>query len=105
MGRGAAARKAGSVSLQVEIEHIAWHVAGRPVLSDVSFAIHGGEVAALMGRNGAGKSTLLDIVAGLRPPTSGEVRARLRSRRRSTRGKLPLRHLSPSCPCDHQQTA
>jgi iron complex transport system ATP-binding protein len=62
------------VSLRVEIEHIAWHVAGRPVLSDVSFAIHGGEVAALLGRNGAGKSTLLDIVAGLRPPTSGAVR-------------------------------
>jgi iron complex transport system ATP-binding protein len=62
------------MSLRLAIEHIAWHVAGRPVLADVSFAVHGGEVAALMGRNGAGKSTLLDIVAGLRLPTSGAVR-------------------------------
>jgi iron complex transport system ATP-binding protein len=74
MGRGAVARQAGAVNPRVEIAHIAWHVAHRPVLADVSFAIRGGEVAALMGRNGAGKSTLLDIVAGLRPPTSGAVR-------------------------------
>jgi iron complex transport system ATP-binding protein len=59
---------------QVAIENVAWHVAGRPVLLDVSFVVHGGEVAAVMGRNGAGKSTLLDIVAGLRAPTIGTVR-------------------------------
>jgi iron complex transport system ATP-binding protein len=59
---------------RVEIAHIAWQAAGRSVLADVSLAIHGGEVAAVMGRNGAGKSTLLDIVAGLRTPSSGSVR-------------------------------
>jgi iron complex transport system ATP-binding protein len=62
------------LSPRVDIEHVAWQVAGKPVLVDVSLAIHGGEVAAVMGRNGAGKSTLLDIVAGLRLASSGVVR-------------------------------
>ena len=44
------------------------------MLSGVTLDVRGGEVAAVMGRNGAGKSTLLDIVAGLRPPTGGDVR-------------------------------
>jgi iron complex transport system ATP-binding protein len=61
-------------SARVQIEHVAWRVVGRPVLSDISLAVHGGEVAAVMGRNGAGKSTLLDVVAGLRQPTGGAVR-------------------------------
>lgn len=58
----------------LSIEHVAWTVNGTTVLTDVSFAIRGGEVAAIMGRNGAGKSTLLDVVAGLRTPTAGSVR-------------------------------
>jgi iron complex transport system ATP-binding protein len=62
------------MSVRLQVEHVAWQVAGRPVLSDVSLAIRGGEFAAVLGRNGAGKSTLLDIVAGLRRQTSGTVR-------------------------------
>lgn len=62
------------MSIHLEIENVAWHVDGRPVLSGVSLDIREGEVAVVMGRNGAGKSTLLDIVAGLRQPTGGEVR-------------------------------
>jgi iron complex transport system ATP-binding protein len=59
---------------RLQVEHLAWHVNGQAVLADVSFEVHGGEVAAVMGRNGAGKSTLLDIVAGLRAQSSGSVR-------------------------------
>ena len=62
------------MSFHLQIENVAWHVDGRPVLSGVSLDIREREVAVVMGRNGAGKSTLLDIVAGLRQPTSGEVR-------------------------------
>ena len=43
------------------------------VLENVSFEMVGGEFLALVGPSGCGKSTLLRIVAGLLPPSSGEV--------------------------------
>ena len=44
-----------------------------PVLRDVSFQIHEGRCALLIGGNGSGKSTLLRILAGLAQPTSGDA--------------------------------
>jgi ABC-type multidrug transport system ATPase subunit len=44
------------------------------VFSDVSLAIEGGAVTAVVGANGSGKSTLLRTLAGLLPPTEGTVR-------------------------------
>ncbi len=43
-------------------------------LSDCSLALPEGCIAALVGPNGAEKSTLLRMLAGLTPPTSGEIR-------------------------------
>ncbi|HET7452912.1 MAG TPA: ABC transporter ATP-binding protein [Thermoanaerobaculia bacterium] len=43
------------------------------VVEDVSFDAAGGEFLALVGPSGCGKSTLLRIMAGLIPPTAGEV--------------------------------
>lgn len=43
------------------------------VLSDIQLQIHEGEFVALLGPSGSGKSTLLRIIAGLVPPTDGEV--------------------------------
>ena len=46
------------------------------VLDDVNLTLRAGEIVGLLGRSGSGKSTLLRIVAGLLPPTAGEVRWR-----------------------------
>ncbi len=43
------------------------------VLSQISLTIRSGEVVALLGRSGSGKSTLLRIMAGLIPPSQGQV--------------------------------
>jgi len=44
------------------------------VLEDVNLMLRAGEIVALLGRTGSGKSTLLRLIAGLSPPSSGEVR-------------------------------
>ncbi len=43
------------------------------VLRDVNVRVARGEVVALLGRSGSGKSTLLRIMAGLIPPSTGQV--------------------------------
>jgi D-xylose transport system ATP-binding protein len=44
------------------------------VLHDVDFAVHPGQVTALIGDNGAGKSTLVKCLTGIYPIDSGAVR-------------------------------
>jgi NitT/TauT family transport system ATP-binding protein len=46
------------------------------VLHQVDLALGDGEILALLGKSGSGKSTLLRILAGLIPPSQGEVRYR-----------------------------
>jgi ABC-type sugar transport system ATPase subunit len=46
---------------------------GVTALDDVDFAVHAGEVRALLGQNGAGKSTLIRLLSGVETPSSGEV--------------------------------
>jgi iron complex transport system ATP-binding protein len=45
----------------------------RWLLRDVDFAVHPGEVVALVGPNGAGKSTLLRVLSGDLHPTTGTI--------------------------------
>lgn len=42
-------------------------------LSDANLEMRPGEIHSLLGRNGAGKSTLVNIIAGIYPPSTGEV--------------------------------
>ena len=46
---------------------------GVPVLSGVSFDLFEGECLMICGANGSGKTVLMKILAGLIPPTSGDV--------------------------------
>jgi ABC-2 type transport system ATP-binding protein len=43
-------------------------------VTDVSFEVDAGEIVGFLGPNGAGKTTTMRILAGVFPPTSGEVR-------------------------------
>jgi ABC-type polysaccharide/polyol phosphate transport system ATPase subunit len=45
-------------------------------LRGVTFDVHEGTVLGIIGANGAGKSTLMKAIAGLLPPTSGEIHIR-----------------------------
>src|SRR5665213_143908 len=58
----------------IDVSHLSKHYEPKHVLEDVSFTIDRGDRIALVGANGAGKSTLIRMLAGLEPPTSGEIK-------------------------------
>ena len=57
----------------IELRNVSKHFAGVKALTDVSIAVHPGEVVCLLGDNGAGKSTLIKILSGFHPPSSGSI--------------------------------
>ncbi len=66
-------------STLLDIRHLTVVYAGEgrapdlPVLDDLSFAVDEGAFVAILGPSGCGKSTLLRVLAGLLPPTRGQV--------------------------------
>ncbi|WP_099021323.1 sugar ABC transporter ATP-binding protein [Mycolicibacterium palauense] len=57
----------------LHVSHVAKAFGGVPVLRDISFSLHPGELTVLAGENGAGKSTLMKIVTGQLRPDAGHV--------------------------------
>ncbi len=58
----------------LSVESIHAHYGKSHVLQGVSLQVHEGQLVTLLGRNGAGKTTTLKTVAGVMPPTQGQVR-------------------------------
>lgn len=61
------------VVLQAQEVYYTYPGAAEPTLHGLSFALHKGEIVALMGFNGAGKSTLLNLLGGLTATRRGSV--------------------------------
>lgn len=59
---------------RVDAVRVNRHVGARQILQELSLSVEPGELVAIAGGSGAGKTTLLEILAGLQPPSAGEVR-------------------------------
>lgn len=66
--------------IAIELRDVSAGYPGRTVLAGLTVGIRAGRSTAVVGPNGAGKSTLLDVLAGIRPTTSGTVRRATRCR-------------------------
>ena len=74
---GAAGHPAGKGTgpVVVEFESVGFaHPDGLDVLAELNLRLEPGESVALVGATGSGKSTMVALLAGLVPPTDGEVR-------------------------------
>lgn len=60
----------------LEVRGVSKHFGGLVANRDMSLDLRAGEVLALIGPNGAGKSTLFNLISGVLPLTSGEIRFR-----------------------------
>jgi branched-chain amino acid transport system ATP-binding protein len=49
---------------------------GLTAVDRVDFAVEAGEIRAVIGPNGAGKTTFFNLITGVFPPTSGQIRFR-----------------------------
>ena len=58
----------------LEVRALTKRFSGLVAVARVSFTVARGEIVGIIGPNGSGKTTLLNMMAGLLPPTSGEVR-------------------------------
>jgi len=57
----------------IEFDDLTFAYEDEPVLRDIAFSAHKGEVVALVGPSGAGKSTLVDLIPRFYEPTSGRI--------------------------------
>src|SRR5438552_2140948 len=58
----------------IEVTQLSKKFKNVTAVDNVSFAIQGGQITALLGGNGAGKTTTISMLLGLLMPTSGTIR-------------------------------
>ena len=57
----------------LQLEGVSVAFAGLKALTQVSFTLEAGQIAAIIGPNGAGKTTLFNAITGYVRPTAGTV--------------------------------
>jgi branched-chain amino acid transport system ATP-binding protein len=61
------------VSALLKVRNVSRSFRTTLAVNDVSFEVAPGDLVGLIGPNGAGKSTLFNLIAGVIPPTSGQI--------------------------------
>ena len=59
---------------RIDAINVSRHAGARQILQEMSLSVKPGELVAIAGGSGAGKTTLLETLAGLQPPSAGQVR-------------------------------
>ena len=68
-------QKKAQTPMELEVEGVSYaYVQGCPVLENINFGIHKGEMVSIVGKNGAGKSTLSSLICGFMEPDEGVIR-------------------------------
>ena len=57
----------------IELKQIAKQFNQRQVINNLNLTIKEGEIVGLLGPNGAGKTTTVRMIAGVLPPSKGQV--------------------------------
>jgi subfamily B ATP-binding cassette protein MsbA len=58
---------------RIEVRNLSFAYGETPVLKDVNLVINKNETVAFVGESGSGKTTLVNLLAGLMPPSAGQI--------------------------------